>query len=258
MEVVFNDKKTSSATVVGRDPSSDIAVVKPETTHSLPPLSLGDSEALAVGDPVIAIGSPLGLQGSVTTGIVSSLNRPVPTQGETPGDGAVLNAIQTDAAINPGNSGGPLVDMDGRVIGINTAIATVSPGGLGDAQGGNIGVGFAIPSKKAEAVAEQLISTGKARRAVIGIRIDTAFQGTGVKIIGSDVNGEPPLTKGGPAEKAGLKPGDVITVFDGKPVEGPADLIAMITSKNPGDKVKLAYQRGGKETTVEATLGEAG
>ncbi|HEU5158084.1 MAG TPA: trypsin-like peptidase domain-containing protein [Streptosporangiaceae bacterium] len=260
MQVVFTDEKTTSAKIVGRDPSSDVAVIKPDTTNNLPALPLGNSDDIAVGDPVIAIGSPLGLSGTVTTGIVSALNRPVQTQDETgSGDSAVLNAIQTDAAINPGNSGGPLVDAQGRVIGINSAIATVGGQGFGSGdQGGNIGVGFAIPVNQAKRVAEQLINNGgKATHAIIGATMDLQFQGNGVRIASTTQNGQAPLVSGGPAEGAGLKPGDVITNFDGKPVTRPEQLIALIRSHAPGDKVKLTYQRDGKSTTVELTLAES-
>jgi putative serine protease PepD len=259
MQVVFNDdqKTTSSATVVGRDPSSDVAVIKPGTTNNLPALELGNSDDIAVGDPVIAIGSPLGLSGTVTTGIVSALNRPVQTQDESgAADAAVLNAIQTDAAINPGNSGGPLVDAQGRVIGIDSAIATLSGGqGFGGGeQGGNIGVGFAIPVNQVKRVAEQLINHGKAPHAIIGATMDLQYQGNGVRIATSTQNGQTPLVSGGPAQKAGLRPGDVITNFDGKPVTRPEELIALIRSHAPGDKVKLTYQRNGKSTAVDLTL----
>jgi putative serine protease PepD len=260
MQVVFSDEKTTSAKIVGRDPSSDVAVIKPDTTNNLPVLPLGNSDDIAVGDPVIAIGSPLGLSGTVTTGIVSALNRPVQTQDETgSGDAAVLNAIQTDAAINPGNSGGPLVDAQGRVIGINSAIATLGGRGLGGGdQGGNIGVGFAIPVNQAKRVAEQLINNGgKATHAIIGATMDLQFQGNGVRISSTTQGGQAPLVSGGPADTAGLEPGDVITNFDGKPVTRPEELIALIRSKAPGDKVKLTYQRDGKSTTVELTLAES-
>jgi putative serine protease PepD len=259
MEVVFNDQKTTTATVVGTDASSDVAVIKPQTTNNLPALALGNSDDIAVGDPVIAIGSPLGLSGTVTTGIVSALNRPVSTQGEGGGgDGAILNAIQTDAAINPGNSGGPLVDAQGRVIGINTAIATLGGQGLSSDQGGNIGVGFAIPVNQGKRVAEQLINNGgKATHAIIGATMDLQYQGDGVRITTVTQNGQPPLVSGGPAEKAGMRPGDVITNFDGKPVTRPEELIALIRSHAPGDRVKLTYERGGQSTPVELTLAES-
>jgi putative serine protease PepD len=260
MQVVFNDKKTTSATIVGRDPSSDVAVIKPATTNGLQPLTLGNSDDIAVGDPVIAIGSPLGLQGSVTTGIVSALNRPVGTRGEGGGDAAVLNAIQTDAAINPGNSGGPLVDAQGRVIGVNTAIATLGAGAggaPGGAQSGSIGVGFAIPVNQVKRVAEQIINSGgkTPQHAIIGIIMDPTYQGQGVRVAPSAVQGKQPVTAGGPADKAGMKAGDVITGFDGKPVGDATDLLALIRSRVPGEQVKITFTRDGKESSVDLTLG---
>jgi S1-C subfamily serine protease len=258
IQVVFNDKKSVPATVKGTDPGSDIAVLKIDGNHNLPPLAVGNSDQLAVGDPVIAIGSPLGLQGSVTTGIVSSLNRPVQARGENGGDASVLNTIQTDAAINPGNSGGPLVDAKGRVIGINTMIATLGGGALGgEQQSGNIGLGFAIPINQGKRIAEEIINTGTAKRTQLGINMDTRYQGTGVKILDKAQANADPIVKGGPAEKAGLKPGDVITKINDQVIEGPTDLSAQIRSKAPGDKVKITYQRGGKESTVEVTLAAA-
>ncbi|WP_433467516.1 trypsin-like peptidase domain-containing protein [Spirillospora sp. CA-128828] len=256
IQIVFNDKKTLPATVKGADPSSDVAVLKPEGQHSLPPLAVGDSSAIAVGDPVIAIGSPLGLQGSVTTGIVSSLNRAVPTQGEGGADASYLNAIQTDAAINPGNSGGPLVDAKGRVIGINTAIATLGGQSLGgEQQSGSIGLGFAIPINQGKRVAEEIIRSGTVKQAKLGVLPDPRYQEGGARIMPQPVNGQDPVTKGGPADKAGLKPGDVITKVDDKPIEDATDLIAQIRSRAPGDRIKITYQRGGKESTAEVTLG---
>ncbi|TDD95662.1 S1C family serine protease [Actinomadura rubrisoli] len=254
IQIVFNDKKTLPATVKGTDPSSDVAVLKPEGQHSLPALQVGDSAAIAVGDPVIAIGSPLGLQGSVTTGIVSSLNRAVPTQGEGGSDASYLNAIQTDAAINPGNSGGPLVDAKGRVIGINTAIATLGGQSMGGGQGGSIGLGFAIPINQGKRVAEEIIRSGAVKQAKLGVLPDPRYQQGGARIMQQPVNGQDPVTKNGPADKAGLKPGDVIITLDGKPIEDATDLIAQIRSRAPGDRIKLTYQRAGKEATVEVTL----
>ncbi|TDC87233.1 trypsin-like peptidase domain-containing protein [Actinomadura sp. 7K507] len=254
IEVVFNDKKRLPATVKGADSNSDVAVLEPEGEHSLPALTVGDSSKIAVGDPVIAIGSPLGLQGSVTTGVVSSLNRAVPTRGEG-GDASFLNAIQTDAAINPGNSGGPLVDGRGRVIGINTAIATLGGQGLGEQPSGSIGLGFAIPINQGKRIAEEIIRTGSSSQPILGVLPDPNFQEGGARIMPQPVNGQDPVTKGGPAEKAGLKPGDVITRVDDKPIEDATDLIAQIRSKAPGDQVSITYQRGGQESTVKVTLG---
>jgi putative serine protease PepD len=261
MQIVFNDKnlKATTGTIVGTDPTSDIAVVKPATTNGLPGLELGDSDAIAVGDEVIAIGSPLGLQGSVTTGIVSALNRPVQTSSESgTGDSSVLNAIQTDAAINPGNSGGPLLNASGQVIGINTAIASLSQGNLGGQQeSGSIGLGFAIPGNQVKRVSESIINSGgkTPQHAIIGIVIDQTYTGTGVRIATSGGGGQAPVTAGGPAEKAGLRAGDIITAFDGKAIAQPQDLLAAIRSRAPGDKVNITYQRGGQPTTASITLG---
>jgi putative serine protease PepD len=195
----------------------------------------------------------------VTTGIVSALNRPVGTSGEGGGDAAVLNAIQTDAAINPGNSGGPLVDAQGRVIGVNTAIATLGAGAGGGqgSQSGSIGVGFAIPVNQVKRVAEQIINSGgkTPQHAIIGIIMDPTYTGQGVRVAPAAVQGKEPVTAGGPADKAGMKAGDVITSFDGKPVSDATDLLALIRSRVPGEKVKLTFTRGGKVNSVELTLG---
>ncbi|MFV2211704.1 S1C family serine protease, partial [Actinomadura sp. LOL_016] len=258
IDVVFNDKKTLPATIKGTDPSTDIAVIKPEGNHELPSLQLGDSAKLAVGDPVIAIGSPLGLQGSVTTGIVSSLNRAVPIGEEGGGDSSYLNAIQTDAAINPGNSGGPLVDMKGRVIGINTAIATVGGQTMGgEQQGGNIGLGFAIPINQGKRIAEEIIRSGKVRQAQLGVLPDPRYQQGGARILPEPIQGQQPVTPNGPADKAGIKPGDVITKIDDRPIQDATDLIAQIRSRAPGDQIRVTYERDGKENTVSLTLGAA-
>jgi S1-C subfamily serine protease len=254
MQVVFHDGKTASAQVVGRDPNTDVAVIKPEGVSKLTSLALGNSDAIQVGDSVIAVGSPFGLSGTVTSGIVSATNRPLQAGGEDGGDAAVFNAIQTDAAINPGNSGGPLVDEKGRVVGINSVIKTAGGDRFGEQQGGNIGLGFAIPINQAKRVAEQLIKTGKAEKAIIGATMNMQFQGRGAQIAPSTENGQPPILQDGPAEKAGLRPGDVIVKFNNKPINAPDELIAEIRSRTPGDKVKLTYTRGSKQQTADLTL----
>ncbi|GAB2839422.1 hypothetical protein GCM10027176_49230 [Actinoallomurus bryophytorum] len=259
MQVVFNDGKTTTATIVGHDPTSDIAVIKPGTLGGRKALTLGNSDGLAVGDPVIAIGSPLGLAGTVTTGIVSALNRPVSTSGEG-GESAFINAVQTDAAINPGNSGGPLVNAKGEVIGVNSAIATLGSQTLGSdkQQSGSIGLGFAIPSNQVKKVAEQLISGGKATHAVIGACIDMTYQGGGARIAtdgGSQTCKGGTIVPGGPAQKAGLKAGDIITSFDNKPISGSDELIMAIRAKSPGERVLIAYTRGAQKLTTQLTLG---
>jgi putative serine protease PepD len=248
MRIVFQDGKQAEGVIVGRDPSYDLAVVKADT-GSRPALSLGDSDGTVVGDTVIAIGAPLGLQGTVTTGIISAKNRPVSAGDST--ETAFINAIQTDAAINPGNSGGPLVDIQGAVIGVNSAIAQ-APRAAGTA--GNIGLGFAIPSNQARRTAEQIIRTGKSQHPVIGVLLDTDYEGEGVQISAGAVNGTPPITPGGPGDKAGLKPGDVITAIAGRPVAAPDELIVAIRAQAVGDKVKLTVRRGGVDRVVEVTL----
>jgi putative serine protease PepD len=235
------------AKVVGRDPDTDLAVIKVLTDKTLVPAALGQSRSLVVGDPVIAIGSPLGLAGTVTTGIISALNRTVNVPGENGGRTPLFNAIQTDAAINPGNSGGALVDAKGQVIGINSAIATLG-GSVGGDQGGSIGVGFAIPIDEARSVAEELIRTGTATHPAIG-----------VKALTSTTNGQRGATvqdviAGAPAERAGLKPGDVIIAVDGTPVHSVDELIIAIREHKVGQTVTITYLRGGKKQTSQATL----
>ena len=252
--VIFTDGKVSDAKVIGRDASYDLAVIRVDR-RDLPVLAFGVSSTVVVGDPVIAVGAPLGLDSTVTSGIISALNRPVTPGGSGSSTAAFINAIQTDAAINPGNSGGPLLDMAGRVIGVNSAIARVAGSqNPADGQSGNIGVGFAIPSDQARKTAEQLIATGKATHPVIGVMLDTTYDGGGVKIATGSRNGSPPITKGGPADKAGLRPGDVIIKFDGRPVVGPDEFVVAIRAKSVGDAVMLTIRRGTSERTVKMTL----
>jgi putative serine protease PepD len=239
------------ASIAGRDASYDLAVLRTGRSD-LPPLVMGSSKDVLVGDPVIAVGAPLGLESTVTAGIVSALNRPVSPGGD--GDvQSFINAIQTDAAINPGNSGGPLLDMQGHVIGVNSAIARV-PGST-DTQSGNIGVGFAIPSDQVLKTAEQLIKTGKAQHPIIGVVLDRQYQGDGVRILdkASSSSGDP-VSPGGPADKAGIRPGDVILEFDGRPVNDPDNLVVAIRAKNVGDKVVLKVRRGGQTLSFTVTL----
>ena len=252
--VIFTDGKVADAKVIGRDASYDLAVIRVDR-RDLPVLAFGVSSTVVVGDPVIAVGAPLGLDSTVTSGIISALNRPVSPGGSGSSTAAFINAIQTDAAINPGNSGGPLLDMAGRVIGVNSAIARVAGSqDPVDGQSGNIGVGFAIPSDQARKTAEQLIATGKATHPVIGVMLDTTYEGEGVKIATGSSNGSPPVTKGGPADKAGLRPGDVIIKFDGRPVVGADEFVVAIRAKSVGDGVELTIRRGTSERTVKMTL----
>jgi putative serine protease PepD len=249
IEVQLNDGTTLDATIVGRDSSYDLAVLKVNRT-GLTALTFGDSDQVAVGDSVIAIGSPLGLSGTVTLGIVSAKDRAV-TAGESAGDSSFINAIQTDAAINPGNSGGPLVNSAGAVIGVNSAIATLSSSGAGTSlQSGSIGLGFAIPINQARKTAEQLIKNGKATYPVVGVSVDMQYAGDGARI--ADTSNA--ILPGGPADKAGLRAGDLIVKFDGRTITTPEELIVAIRSKNVGDKVTIDYIRSGKTLTTSLTL----
>ena len=251
--VLFADGKSSDAAIVGRDESYDLAVIR-VNRRTLPALVLGSSSAVVVGDPVFAVGAPLGLDSTVTSGIVSALNRPVTAGGAGASSASFINAIQTDAAINPGNSGGPLLDMAGRVIGVNSAIARVASAQNTDGQSGNIGVGFAIPSDQVRKTAEQLIASGKATHPVIGILIDTTYKGEGVKIAETSQNGSAPVAKGGPADKAGLRPGEVILTFDGRPVTDADEFVVAVRAKSVGQQVELTVRRGTTKRTVKMTL----
>ena len=250
IRVVFADGVELDAELVGHTVEYDLAVLRVERT-GLVPLVLGDSSAVSVGDPVVAIGAPLGLDGTVTAGIVSALNRPVSagSQAQT----AFINAIQTDAAINPGNSGGPLVNAAGEVIGINSAIAQV-PGAFNTP--GSIGVGFAIPSDQARRTAQQLIETGRATYPIIGVLLDPSWTGEGVAVRADAIDGLSPVTVDGPADRAGIRPGDVIVAIDGRPVTEPDELIVAIRAKAPGDAVVLTLREDGEERDVRVVLAE--
>ncbi|MCF8551864.1 MAG: trypsin-like peptidase domain-containing protein [Candidatus Nanopelagicales bacterium] len=239
IDVTFADGSTATGKLVGADAGYDLAVVKVDRA-GLTPLTLGSSDAINVGDLAIAIGSPLGLQGTVTSGIVSALNRPVIAGGE--GDTAYINAIQTDAAINPGNSGGPLVNGAGEVIGVNSAIATL---GLG-AGSGNIGLGFAIPVDTAKRIVDEIINTGSSQTPIIGVQLDMSFEGPGGEVA--------EVSPGTPAETAGLQSGDVITKVDGVIVPDPTALIVAIRANAPGDTIELTVLRNGDTLTVPLTL----
>lgn len=239
--VVFSDGSGASAQVVGQDPESDIAVLK-VSREGLVPVEFGDSDALAVGDPVLAIGSPLALDNTVTAGIVSAIDRTIQA-GEPGGPIRYYAAIQTDAAVNQGNSGGPLVDAAGRVIGVNSVIKSLA---VDAEEAGNIGLAFAIPINQAKRISQDIIDNGKARRTVIGARVGSAGVPSGVRLSEVDPNG--------PAGKAGLRPGDVIVKLGGRVVAEAGDLIALVRKYAPGSVVTVEYRRGGAHQTVSVTL----
>ncbi len=246
--VTFNSGDTAEATVVGRDSGYDLAVVRVKGVHGLTPMPLGNSENVRVGDPVVAIGAPFDLAGTVTSGIISAKERPITAGGEEgdASDVAYVDALQTDAPINPGNSGGPLLDARGRAIGINSAIRSAD-GGVSEpdgAQAGSIGLGFAIPINQGKRVAEELINTGKAVHPVIGITLDMNHTGDGARVADAGA-------------AAGLKAGDVITAVDGQRVHSGEELIVKTRAHRPGDRLELTLERGGEETKVSLVLGSS-
>jgi putative serine protease PepD len=249
-KVTFSDGKTAQFTVVGTDPSSDIAVVRARDASGLTPIALGSSANLRVGQDVVAIGSPLGLEGTVTTGIISALNRPVAAGGDAQNQNTVLDAIQTDAAINPGNSGGALVNMNGELVGVNSAIATLGGDAGPQAQSGSIGLGFAIPVDQAKRIADELIQSGTASHASLGVQVGNDAATDGAKIV--------EVTGGGAAAAAGLPSGVVVTKVDDRVISSADALVAAVRSKAPGEKVTLTYlDASGKPQTLQVTLGKA-
>ncbi len=239
IEVQFADGTKADGRFIGANPGYDIAVVKVDR-KKLDKVDIGSSSAINVGDSVIAVGSPLGLAGTVTTGIVSALDRPVTAGGE--GETAFINAIQTDAAINPGNSGGPLLNGRGEVIGVNSAIASMASGG----QAGSIGLGFAIPIDTAKRIADEIIETGSSSTPIIGVQLDTQYTGEGAQVA--------TVTPGGAGEAAGLQAGDTIIAINDKPLVDSTQLIVTVRSQNPGDSLELTVRRGGQELEIPVTL----
>ncbi|MFD9866292.1 S1C family serine protease [Streptomyces niveus] len=259
LTATFSNGKEYAAEVVGRAEGYDVAVLKLKDPPSgLKPLALGNSDKVAVGDSTIAIGAPFGLSNTVTTGIISAKNRPVASGDGSSDKNSYMSALQTDASINPGNSGGPLLDARGAVIGMNSAIQPSGGGGGGGGggQSGSVGLGFAIPINQAKNVAEQLIKTGQPVYPVIGATVSMAEGGDGATISGDGGGGTPAVSPDGPAAKAGLKSGDVITKFNDVPIDSGPTLISEIWTHKPGDKIKITYTRDGKESQVEVTLGE--
>jgi putative serine protease PepD len=253
LNVTLSDGRTYEATIVGTDPSTDLAVIKMRGASDLTPASLGDSDSVKVGAAVMAVGNPLGLAGTVTTGIVSALDRPVTTSSENQSgssDPVVTNAIQTDAAVNPGNSGGALVDTSGRVIGIPSSIASLgqSIGG----QSGSIGLGFSIPINEAKSIADQLIKNGEAEHPYLGVTLGDGRVQQGSATRSAAV--VQTVQSGTPAASAGLQDGDAITAVNGDQVNSSESLVAQIREKSVGDKVELTVSRGGKEQKISVTL----
>ncbi|MFB4422130.1 S1C family serine protease [Streptomyces sp. QL37] len=258
--VTFSGGESAPAELVGKDSGYDLAVVKVTGVSGLKPLPLGNSDNVQVGDPVVAIGAPFDLSNTVTSGIISAKQRPITAGGEK-GDGtdvSYVDALQTDAPINPGNSGGPLVDAEARVIGINSAIRAADSGSaLDGGQSGSIGLGFAIPINQGKRVAEELINTGKATHPVIGVTLDMEFTGDGAKVGGKVADGGAAVTEGGPADKAGIREGDIITEVEGQRVHSGEELIVKIRAHRPGDRLGLVLTRGGKDLSMTLTLGSA-
>jgi S1-C subfamily serine protease len=258
LQIYLSNGDTVPGQLVGGDPYSDIAVIRAAGVSGLPALPLGNSAGVAVGDPVIAIGSPLGLADTVTSGIVSALQRPVePGAAGGASPEAFFDAIQTDAPINPGSSGGPLVNAQGQVIGVDAALDTLGGDPLTGTQGGSIGLGFAIPVNQARRVIVQLIRTGYATHSVIGAALNGGYSGTGAQIATSGPGGQAAVTPGGPAASAGLQPGDIIIRLAGVPVDDADSLVDAIRSLPPGSRVAVTYVRQGSTLQTWMWLGSA-
>ncbi|MBA2560717.1 MAG: trypsin-like peptidase domain-containing protein [Propionibacteriales bacterium] len=244
IQVSLPDGSERTASIVGRSPAYDLAVIQVDDTSTLVPATLGSSDNVQVGQSIVAIGSPLGLSATVTSGIISATDRPVTAGGE--GETSYINALQTDAAINPGNSGGPLVDLDGFVIGVNSAIASL--GGSSSEQSGSIGVGFSIPIDQVSDTVHQIIATGHAKYPVIGAQVDSVAGFGGATVVD--------VTSDSPAESAGIEKGDVIKKIDGTSVRDGVELIVSIRSYRPGDTVTLTVLHGGDLRDLDVVLGE--
>jgi putative serine protease PepD len=249
VQVLFSDGQTAPATITGRDPQTDLAVLHVQPSANLHVISLGTSSTVKVGQPVVAIGAPLGLSGTVTSGIVSALDRTVQVPGDDDKSALLVSAMQTDAAINPGNSGGALVNCEGQLVGVPTAGATVPNSG-----GGSIGLGFAIPVDLAKSIADEIIATGRVTHAFFGLQtapIPPAAAAEAGLPEGLYVQA---VTPGGPAAQAGLRPSDVITTIDGQPATSNIQLQELTLTKKPGDTVTIGYTRAGQSATTTVTL----
>ena len=250
VEVLFSDGQSVAATITGRDPQTDLAVLKVQTSAKLKVIATGSSETVQVGQPVVAIGAPLGLSGTVTSGIVSALDRTVEVPGENDRSALLVSAMQTDAAINPGNSGGALVNCAGQLVGVPTAGATVPGSG-----GGSVGLGFAIPVDLATSVADEIIATGRVTHAFFGLQTVPVPPSAAAQAGLPEGLFVQVVTPGGPAAQAGLRPNDVITSIDGKPATSNIELQELTLTKKPGNTVSIGYSRAGQSATTTVTLG---
>jgi putative serine protease PepD len=253
LHVLFDDGSTAAATLVGRDPLTDLAVIRASNKSGLRPIPLGNSTSLRIGQPVIALGAPLGLSSTVTSGIVSALDRTVHVPGEGEQTALLIDAVQTDAAINPGNSGGALTDCSGDLVGVPTAGATV-PSPSGEASGGSIGLGFAIPVNLAKQVADEIISTGTVTHAFLGLQAEPLSANAARESGRAEGLRVASVVAGGPAAAAGLLAGDIITSIAGSPAVSTDQLMALTLSKRAGDRVELGYTRNGRESKATLTL----
>ncbi len=253
IEVLLSDGRAHQAELVGRDPQTDLAVLRIDAGENLPTIPFSQSDDVEVGEPVVALGAPLGLSGTVTTGIVSALGREVPVPTGTGGTTVLTGVVQTDASINPGNSGGALVDCDGRLVGVNTAIATV-PNENGQAGGGSVGIGFAVPVDTVRAITDELLEHGKVAHPSFGMTASTVTEDTAAAFDVAPGLYVEAVVKGGSAEKAGLRPGDLITRLGDVTAPTSATLARLTVTSRTGDEVDAVYLRDGKERTTTITL----
>jgi putative serine protease PepD len=254
VEVLFADGQSAPATITGRDPQTDLAVLEVDTSIKLKVIALGESSSVKVGQPTVVIGAPLGLSGTVTSGIVSALDRTIEVPAENDKTALLVSAVQTDASINPGNSGGAMVNCAGQLIGVPTAGATV-PSSSGESSGGSIGLGFAIPVDLAKTISDEIIATGRVTHAFFGLAtlpIPPAAAAQAGLPEGLYVQA---VTSGGPAATAGLRVGDVITKINGEPATSNIQLQELTLTKKPGDTVPIEYARDGKSASTTVTLG---
>jgi len=254
VEVQFADGQTVPATIVGRDPLTDLAVLKVSTSAKLQPIAIGSSSSVVVGQAAVVIGAPLGLSGTVTSGIISALDRTIEVPGENDSSALLVGALQTDASINPGNSGGSMVNCSGQLIGIPSAGASV-PSSSGESNGGSIGLGFAIPVNLAMTIADEIIATGSVSHAYFGLNAAPIPPSAAAQAGVPEGLYVQSVVPGGPAAKAGLRQGDVITKIDGAPATSTVQLQELTLTKKPGDTVPLEYSRNGQSATATVTLG---